>query len=77
MGKAWLFLIASFAIGAVQTAYASDQDEFCAGFAAGYKSVKGDKATVPECPAAPPVTPIDSTDFREGMRAGIRAAQGK
>ena len=49
------------------------QDEFCAGFAEGYKSIKGDMVIVPICPIAP-ITPIGSTDFREGIKAGTRAA---
>jgi hypothetical protein len=49
------------------------QDEFCAGFTEGYKSIKGDMVIVPICPIAP-ITPIGSTDFREGIKAGIRAA---
>lgn len=52
------------------------QDEFCAGFEEGYKSVKGSMVIVPICPIAP-ITPIGSTDFREGLKAGIRAAQGR
>ena len=51
------------------------QAQFCAGFVEGYKSVKGDMAVVPACPAAPP-TPVGSTPFREGLKAGIRAAEG-
>jgi hypothetical protein len=62
-------LSASALVGAVQA-------EFCAGFVEGYKSVKGDMAVVPACPAAPP-TPVGSTPFREGLKAGIRAAQGE
>jgi hypothetical protein len=49
------------------------QDEFCAGFEEGYKSIKGDMVIVPICPIAP-ITPIGSTDFREGIKAGITAA---
>ena len=49
------------------------QDEFCAGFEEGYKSIKGNLVIVPICPIAP-ITPIGSTDFREGIKAGIRAA---
>jgi hypothetical protein len=49
-------------------------DEFCAGFREGYKTIKGDMVIVPICPI-PPITPIGSTDFREGIKAGIRAAQ--
>jgi len=47
--------------------------EFCAGFEEGYKTVKGDMVLVPMCPL-PPLTPLGSTDFREGIKAGIRAA---
>lgn len=50
------------------------QDEFCAGFTEGYKSIKGNMVMVPMCPMAP-TTPMGSTDFREGIKAGIRAAQ--
>lgn len=51
------------------------QSEFCAGFEEGYKMVKGDLVIVPICPIEP-ITPIGSTPFREGVKAGIRAAQG-
>lgn len=51
----------------------ADQAEFCAGFEEGYRSIKGDMAMAPMCPIAP-VTPIGSTDFREGIKAGIAAA---
>ena len=54
-------------------AWAGPQEEFCAGFAEGYKSVKGDGVLVPLCPLAP-LTPLGSTPFREGIKAGIRAA---
>ncbi|MBL6991924.1 MAG: hypothetical protein ISR65_19230 [Bacteriovoracaceae bacterium] len=50
------------------------RDEFCAGFNEGYKSIKGDMVIVPMCPMMP-ITPIGSTDFREGIKAGIAAAQ--
>jgi hypothetical protein len=53
----------------------SDQDSFQAGFEEGYKSVKGDMVLVPLCPL-PPLTPLGSTAFREGLRAGIKAAGG-
>jgi hypothetical protein len=49
------------------------QDEFNAGFEEGYKSIKGDLVIVPIPPIAP-ITPIGSTDFREGIKAGMRAA---
>lgn len=58
---------------AASTALYAGQDEFCAGFEEGYKSIKGDMVIVPICPIAP-ITPIGSTDFREGIKAGIRAA---
>lgn len=50
------------------------QKEFCAGFAEGYKAVKGDLVVVPVCPVAP-VTPVGSTDYREGLKAGMAAAR--
>mgnify|MGYP000462237441 CR=1 FL=1 len=53
----------------------SNQDEFKAGFEEGYKSIKGDMVLVPLCPLAP-LTPLGSTPFREGLKAGIKAAGG-
>ena len=50
------------------------QDEFCDGFEEGYKSVKGDMVIGPICTIAP-ITSIESTDFREGPKAGIRVAR--
>lgn len=47
---------------------------FCDGFSEGYKTVKGDMVIVPICPIEP-ITPIGSTSFREGIKAGIVAAQ--
>lgn len=55
-------------------AIAGDQDEFCAGFEEGYKTIKGDMVLVPLCPLAP-LTPLGSTPFREGLKAGMAAAQ--
>jgi len=49
------------------------QREFCDGFEEGYKTIKGDMVLVPLCPLAP-ITPLNSTDFREGLKAGMRAA---
>jgi hypothetical protein len=49
-------------------------DDFCAGFEEGYKLLKGDMALVPLCPLEP-LTPLGSTPFREGIKAGIRAAR--
>ena len=55
-------------------ALADDRAEFCAGFEEGYKTVKGSMVIVPICPI-PPITPIGSTPFREGIKAGINAAR--
>ena len=74
MKKLSLVALTTLAIFGVQLAQAG-QEEFCAGFREGYKSIKGDMVIVPICPIAP-ITPIGSTDFREGIKAGIRAAQG-
>jgi len=53
---------------------AANASAFCDGFEEGYKTIKGDMVIVPICPIAP-ITPIGSTDFREGIKAGMRAAQ--
>ena len=47
--------------------------EFCDGFEEGFKTVKGEYAAPPACPAEP-ATPATSTPFREGIKAGIKAA---
>jgi len=49
-------------------------DDFCSGFSEGYKSIKGDLTIVPICPI-PPITPIGSTSFREGIKKGMEAAR--
>jgi len=48
--------------------------QFCMGFYEGYKSIKGELSIVPICPIEP-ITPIGSSAFREGIKAGIKAAQ--
>ncbi len=47
------------------------KESFGAGFEEGYKSIKGDMVLVPLCPS-PPLTPLGSTDFREGIKAANR-----
>jgi hypothetical protein len=48
--------------------------DFCDGFEEGYKAVKGSYALVPLCPLEP-ITPISSTPYREGLKAGMKAAR--
>lgn len=50
--------------------------DFCAGFTEGYKSTKGEAATVPACPNERGV-PRGSSSFREGVKAGIQAGRQK
>lgn len=52
----------------------SESDEFCEGFDEGWKARLGDGSLVPICPIAP-ITPIGSTPYREGIRAGMSAAE--
>lgn len=73
MRKSFKIFIATLSIISSAQLFAG-QDEFCAGFEEGYKSIKGDIVLVPLCPLAP-LTPLGSTDFREGIKAGIRAAR--
>lgn len=74
MQKLFFVAFAILAVSSVSLVQAG-QAEFCAGFREGYKSIKGDMVIVPICPIAP-ITPIGSADFREGIKAGIQAAQG-
>ncbi len=71
--KKFYILFAAFLTLGVSTIAFAGQAEFCAGFTEGYKSIKGDLVSVPSCPLAP-VTPFGSTDYREGIKAGIKAA---
>lgn len=48
--------------------------EFCDGFEEGYKTVKGEMVLVPLCPLEP-LTPLGSTPFREGLKAGMKKAK--
>ena len=71
---AFLGLLVTTLLGLVQLSYAEDrQAEFSDGFTEGYKSVMGNMVMVPMCPLAP-LTPLGSTPFREGLKAGILAA---
>lgn len=72
MNKSILSAVAIVALSLAVNARA-DQQQFCAGFEEGYKTIKGEHVVVPVCPVAP-VTPVGSTDFREGLKAGISAA---
>ena len=74
MKRAFCTSISAALIAISSLAFAGPQDEFCAGFTEGYRSVKGDVVMVPMCPMAP-MTPMGSTPFREGIKAGITAAQ--
>ena len=67
------FFRAILVLGLVAFSSSAWASQFCAGFAEGYRSVKGNIAILPVCPVAP-VTPVGSTSFREGIKAGIRAA---
>ena len=48
----------------------SDKRTYCDGFSEGWKVVKGNLAIVPMCPI-PPITPMGSTPYREGLNAGM------
>lgn len=74
MTRALILLAATAALSTAQLTLA-EQDEYCAGFEEGYKSVAGDAAATPACPAAP-ATPAGSTDVREGLKDGMKAAGG-
>ncbi|MDT0603425.1 hypothetical protein [Thalassotalea castellviae] len=71
--KKFIYLISTLTL-LISTLALAGQKEFCAGFAEGYKLVKGDMVIVPICPIAP-ITPIGSTDYREGLKAGMAAAR--
>lgn len=69
-------IVTALAFAAAPThAFAENtQEEFCAGFSEGFKTIAGNMVLVPLCPLAP-LTPLGSTPYREGIEAGIAAAQ--
>lgn len=74
-----LFLLATLLVFLTpHEAIAQHKSPFCQGFEEGYKSVRGG-GLVPICPI-PPLVPIGSTPFREGLKMGIqkgkRSGQG-
>ena len=66
-----LMLAAALLVGSVASA---DQDEFCEGFEEGFKAECGDNVMLPLCPMVP-LTPLGSTDYREGLKAGMNAGK--
>ena len=66
----YMFLFTS--LMASTTGFAAES-QFCLGFEEGYKTIKGDMIIVPMCPMEP-IIPIGSTPFREGIKAGLKAA---
>ncbi len=72
MLKMFVMLIVAFALSSAVSA--SNRDEFCDGFEVGYKTAKGNNMViVPICPI-PAITPLGSSDYQEGIKAGMRAA---
>lgn len=67
------YIAAVFTFLMLATTAMADQVEFCAGFEQGYQAIKGNMVIVPICPIEP-ITPINSTPFQEGIKAGIAAA---
>lgn len=67
-------LVLAVALVLVAGVAQADDGQFEAGFEEGFKMVKGDWAILP-IPPIPPITPIGSNDYREGLKAGIEAAQ--
>ncbi|CAB4159171.1 hypothetical protein UFOVP708_59 [uncultured Caudovirales phage] len=67
-------VIASMLIGVSALAFADDSKEFCRGFEEGYKAVAGNVSVTPTCSIAP-VTPVGSTPYREGLKAGMQRAK--
>lgn len=57
-------------------AYSGPQAEFCAGFADGYKALRGGGVVLPACPAMP-VLPAGASPLREGLKQGMQAAGGR
>jgi len=68
-----LFLVMACIFGAISLPIFANDSEFCMGFIEGYKTIRGDMAMLPMCPMEP-MTPMGSTPYREGIKAGMRAA---
>ena len=55
------------------SAFPATESEYCAGFEEGYRSVQGDMVLLPLC-SLPPLTPLGSTPYRDGIQDGIARA---
>jgi hypothetical protein len=71
----YILLALTFLLTVQAALYAGDA-EFKKGFEEGYRIEKDDLVIVPVTPIRP-ITPIGSTDYREGIKAGMRAGKKK
>ncbi len=69
-----IILLLAIFISQTYIASADSQSDFCAGFKEGYRMVRGDLVQVPQCPQGTQA-PQGSTPYREGVKAGMKAAK--
>ena len=72
--RPWLAVFVALFLAAPPSEAYAQNSSFCRGFSEGWKTLKGELAIVPICPIEP-ITPIGSTPYREGIKAGMRAAR--
>ena len=72
--KRWLMTIAVLCSLVTVSRVDAQNTDFCNGFSEGWKTLKGELTIVPICPIEP-ITPIGSTPYREGLKAGMAAAR--
>lgn len=70
-----IFAVAAGLTLCLTTAAMGQRSEFCEGFKDGWNSARGG-SVLPVCPV-PPVTPVGSTAYREGLKRGAAEAQSR
>ena len=72
--KTWISILAVLFLLAPFSEAHGQKSQFCRGFSEGWRTEKGELAVEPICPIEP-ITPIGSTPYREGLKAGMGAGQ--
>ncbi len=72
--RPWIPVFVALFLAAPLSEAHAQNSEFCDGFSEGWKTLNGELTIVPICPIEP-ITPIGSTPYREGIKAGMRAAE--
>lgn len=70
----WKAAILAAAIVLSPAAASAGQNEFCAGFQAGFKAAFETRRMIPQIPPICPIPPIGGDNFQSGYEAGLLLA---